>query len=185
MADGGFEQIRLSTVRGYGETYSNTKVLYSRPMGPSLPSISGWIDQKRLVCFIGETPYILRTDQGIDLRETDSDQGELNHYPEEGSGLLTKGLDEWDSILLPVSNFTPDGLSYIVYSQNRNALVQRSLDGKDITSVALPDSIEYLAYKCEYPKFSSDGLHICFIGLAKKEDGRKLVTLWVADVSAR
>jgi len=182
MAKGGFEQIRLTEVKGYGETYNKTRILYSKPLGGCLPSISGWLDQKHIVCFVDEEPYILRTDHGIELSQTRTNRGRLSNYPSEDSDLMRKGLHGYDRITLPSSNFAPDGQSYIVYSDKRNALIQRSLDGAEITSTDLPDLIEYNAYKCEHPKFSRNGHRICFVGLVKVGDGCKKVTLWIADV---
>ena len=182
MAEGGFEQIRLTEVKGYDKTYNKTMDL-SRPFRGDLPSIAGWLDRKHLSCFVNDEPCILRTDHGIELSETHVNRNKLNNYPEEESGLLTKGLHGYNRIILPSSNFAPDGRTYIVYSDKRNALVQRTLDGTDITSIYLPDSIEYKAYKHEHPKFSRDGHHICFVGLAKKANGQKRVTLWIADVN--
>jgi len=181
MAEGGFEQIRLTEVKGYGKTYNKTMIL-CRP-GGNLPSIAGWLDRKHLVCFVNDEPCILRTDHGIELLETQAKRDKLNTYPEEDSGLLTKGLHGHNRIILPSSNFAPDGRTYIVYSDKHNALVQRTLDGTDITSIYLPDLIEYKEYKHEHPKFSRDGRHICFVGLAKKANGQKRVTLWIADVN--
>lgn len=181
MAEGGFEQIRLTEVKRYGETYNKTRILYSRPLGGHLPSISGWLDQKQLLCFVGEEAYILRTDHDIELSQTHSNRNRLCNYPSEDSGLLKKGLHGHDRITLSSSNFAPDGRSYIVYSDKRNALIQRSLDGLEISCTDLPDWIEYNAYQCEHPKFSQDGDHICFVGLVKVGDGRKKVTLWIAD----
>lgn len=186
MAEGGFEQIRLTEVKGYGKTYNKTMIL-SRPLGGNLPSIAGWLDRKHLICFMNDEPCILRTDHGIELSEEHVNRDKLNNYPEEGSGLLTNGLHGYNRIILPSSNFAPDGRTYIVYSDRRNALVQRTLDGTDITSIYLPNLIEYKAFKHEHPKFSQDGRHICFVGLIKKRDGqkvlKKIVTLWIADVN--
>jgi hypothetical protein len=181
MAEGGFEQIRLTEVKGYDKTYNKTMIL-CRP-GGNLPSIAGWLDRKHLICFVNDEPCILRTDHGIELSVTHANQDKLNTYPEEDSGLLTKGLHGYNRIILPSSNFTPDGRTYIVYSDKCNALVQRTLDGTDITSIYLPDLIEYKEYNHEHPKFSRDGRHICFVGLAKKANGQKRVTLWIADVN--
>lgn len=181
MAEGGFEQIRLTEVKGYDKTYNKTMIL-CRP-GGNLPSIAGWFDRKHLICFVNDEPCILRTDHGIELSETHANRDKLNTYSEEDSGLLIKGLHDHKRIILPSSNFSPDGRTYIVYSDKCNALVQRTLDGTDITSIYLPDIIEYKAYKHEHPKFSRDGRHICFVGLAKKANGQKRVTLWIADVN--
>lgn len=183
MAEGGFEQIRLTEVKGYDRTYNKTIILFSKPLGGNLPSIAGWLDQKCLICFVNDDPYILRTDHGIDLSETHANRDKLNNYPEEKSGLLTKGLQGRNRIILPSSNFAPDGRTYIVYSDKRKALVQRSLDNTDITSINLPDSIEYKEFKHVHPKFSRDGRHICFVGLIKEANGQKRVTLWIADVN--
>ena len=67
MADGGFKQVRLTKVSRYPHNDSETRVLYSQEIGSllPLPTISGWLDDKHLVCFLDDIPYILSTEPGI------------------------------------------------------------------------------------------------------------------------
>ncbi len=186
MAEGGFNQIRLTTIKRYRETYIETKILYSKPLGRELPSIAGWIDGEHLICFIKEEPYVLSTTSGLMLfPKSEVNREKQTNYPAKKSEALTNGLKNLNKIILPASNFTPDGRSYIVYSKERNSLIQRSLDGKEIFSTALPKAVEYYSYQYEHPKFSRDGRHICFVGLVTTGDGHKKPTLWIADVRPR
>jgi hypothetical protein len=191
MADGGFKQVRLTKVGRYPHNDSETRVLYSQELGSPLPlpTISGWLDDKHLVCFLDDIPYILSVEPGILIDSKSrgfpvnpADWDKLKSYPNDGK-LLHKGLNGFDRVIIPGSNFAPDGLSYIVYSEKENRLIQRSLKGEEISSVSLPIEFEPRYYiRGDHPRFSRDGRHICFIGLKRSKEGRAKSTLWIADV---
>lgn len=181
-ADGYFEQIRLSQVKDYEDPFLRTSVLYSRPMGGMMPSISGWLDKDTVLCFLGEEPYRLKVSSKVILPENQSNPRDYNadHYPEDESGLLVQGLE--GKVVLPRSNISPDGNSYLVYSPKREAILQKNIYGKELSATMLPDSVKYKDFHPKHPIFSPDGQHIAFIGLAKTS-GRDQRTIYLADVN--
>jgi hypothetical protein len=183
VASGGFVQIRYARVKPYGDLSLQTFVLFSRNSGGPLPAISGWLDNDTLVCFIHEEPYRLKVTTRAVLAETystsDYDPG---HYPEAQSGLLVPGLEGVEKVKLPRSNFSPEGTSYLVYSPSRKSIIQRNIQGKELSSTVLPESVRYQDFDSKQPVFSPDGRHIAFIGLMKTNNGDQR-TIYLADVN--
>lgn len=178
MAEGGFKQIRITRVKPYGDPAYQTAVLYSRDLGDGeTPSVSGWVNEDTVICFIGDEPYSLKVNFG---RMTGSAMAgaNLRHYPDDKSGNLIRGLGGRNEVELPASNFAPDGKSYLVYSSQKHAIIQKHLDGTEVRSTELPAGVRYDDIEPVLPKFSRDGRHIAFIG--RLDDGR---TVYVADVN--
>ncbi len=180
-AEGGFKQVRFAQLDGNGRPISRNGVLYSRSEGAMTLSISGWLDKDTLVCFLGEQPYRLKVSFQVTLPNYQSNPRDFNadHYPEDQSGLLIQGLEGINKVVLPRSNFSPDGNSYLIYSPDRNAILQKNFRGTELSVTMLPDSVKYLPIM--HPVFSPDGRHIAFKGLVKTDDGEHR-TIYLADI---
>lgn len=181
-ASGSFKQIRLTRLGNSTDPFLRTAVLYSRDVGGTLPSISGWLDKETLVCFLGEQPYRLKTGFQVILPNYQSlpRNFDADHYPADQSGLLVQGLEGINKVILPRSNFSPDGSSYLVYCPERNAILQRDIQGTELSATVLPDPVRYLPIK--HPVFSPDGRHVAFIGLIKAGEGDRR-TIYLADIN--
>jgi hypothetical protein len=183
-AEGGFDQIRLTQIKedkDYRATSLQTSVLYSRSFGNL--SISGWLDKDTVLFFLGEQPYRLKASSRVFLTHYQSNPTNFNakHYPEDESGLLVQGLEGMTKVVLPRSNFSPDGNSFLVYSRGRKAILQKNTQGTELSATVLPDSVRYNEYHSGHPVFSPDGRHIAFLGLVKTDAGDK-TTIYLADI---
>lgn len=179
-ACGDLEQIRYAHVGPYGDRSAQVYVLFSRQLGGPLPAISGWLDNDTVICFIHEEPYRLKVSSRVPLVEKVTGPNyDSGHYPEEQSDLLVRGLGGIKRVILPRSNFSPDGSSYLVYSPSRNSIIQKNIQGQELRSTVLP---EFVRYQEKQPVFSPDGRHIAFSGLIKASSGDQK-TVYVADIN--
>jgi hypothetical protein len=181
-AEGFFQQIRATRVKRYDDASFETAVLYSRDLGGEMPTISGWVDSETLVCFIRNEPYLLKVDFSFVLG---SEVETANHYPDDNSGKLIRGLAGRNEVKLAASNFAPDGTSYLVLSSQTRSIVQKRLDGSEVRRTELPSEVRVLPRDPELgsfneypPKFSRDGRHIAFLGFVDN-----VGTVYVADVN--
>lgn len=182
MASGGFVQIRYARVGPYRDRSRHVYILFSRKSGGPLPAISGWLDNDTLICFIHGEPYRLKVTPRVILgRKYATPNYDPDHYPEDQSDLLVRGLEGTERVILPRSNFSPDGTSYLVYSPSRKSIIQRNIHGKELSSTALPEFVRYQDFSPRQPVFSPDGRHIAFIGLVKTANGMQ-PTIYLADI---
>jgi hypothetical protein len=181
-ACGDLEQIRYAHVKNYDDPSLQVYVLFSRHLGGPLPAISGWLDNDTLACFIHEEPYRLKVSSRTILEEKyTTPTYDPGHYPEDPSDLLVRGLEGIERVILPRSNFSPDGNSYLVYSPSRRSIIQRNIHGKELSSTVLPESVRYWDLNPKQPVYSPDGRHIAFIGLIYTNSGDQR-TIYLADI---
>jgi hypothetical protein len=139
------------------------------------------MDKDKLICFIGEQPCQLRVTFDIPVSSMAAIPTEMRHYPTDSSGYLVRGLQGKKDVLIPASNFAPDGRSYLVYSSKRHAIVQKDLNGRELASAQLPAEVKWEEFAPRQPAFSRDGRHIAFVGKVAGPPGNKKA-IYVADV---
>jgi hypothetical protein len=59
----------------------------------------------------------------------------------------------------------------LVYSPSRKSIPRKGIQGIELCSTPLPDTVDYQIARLKQPVFSSNGRHVVFIGRANTGEG--------------